>query len=247
VNVAPGNGDAAARADSEGMGVDPMRINVGGTSGSSGTEGGGGGSGGASSAAGASAEGGAAGADVSGGVDGNIDVPASTRPVLASLGSCAAFTPCGGALDGNWTYASVCIEPAEISLDQLESVCPGSSVTLEDGAGAALSFAGGQVARSGEVLGEGSLSLPIDCVDSLLGGCAELGLSLDLPCAESVTSCTCTYSSNVGFGQQPVSVSGSAFVLGDGRAFDYCVEGDELRYRETGDAQEDGLYTLVRN
>jgi hypothetical protein len=241
-------GGAASGANGEGMDVDLMRSNVGGTGGASGAGMGGSGSGGAPSAGGSpSAEGGAAGANATGGSGSSIDVPASTRTVPASVGTCPAFTPCGGALDGIWTYASVCLDPAELGLDLLQGLCEGSSIAFEDGAGATLAFDRGQVARRGEALGDGSLIMPIDCVDAMLGGCAELEPFLGIPCVESATSCTCSYPATVDFGQQPATSDGSVFVFGDGRTFDYCVEGDELRYRETGDVQEDGLYTLIRN
>jgi hypothetical protein len=158
--------------------------------------------------------------------------------------TCASFAACGGVLDGTWTYSNVCIDPSENSADLLLDACPGSSVMYERGGAAALTFNGSSVSRSGEPVGDSVITFPVDCFAGL--GCS-FAAAPGADCTEMTGNCVCRTPSSVDWGTQSYSVSGGTLTLGNGRSFDYCVQGNTLTYRETGDATEFGTNTLQRN
>jgi hypothetical protein len=157
---------------------------------------------------------------------------------------CPTFDACGGALDGSWTYTNVCIDPSENSAELLQQVCPTASVTYEPGGAATLTFSGTSVSRSGEPVGDSVISFPADCLEGL--GCSFLA-DESTDCTEMGSGCICRTASSIDWGTQSYTIDGGRLALGDGRSFDYCVQGNTLTYRETGDAQEAGTHTLQRN
>ena len=59
--------------------------------------------------------------------------------------------------------------------------------------------------------------------------------------------CACAVDGGIDWGVNTFATSGGQLSLADGRTFDYCVSGDELVYRETGNVREFGTYTLRRD
>lgn len=171
-----------------------------------------------------------------------VDLSGASVPDLSN-GSCPAFTPCGGDLEGSWLYAAAC---PTTNLAELESACPTASVEYEAGEAAALSFGNGQVARSGSPVGDGVVTFPAECG---LGGCVLVAavVGARAECSESDGDCACRTPFSVDWGQQAYTLSGTQLRLADGRTFDYCVDADRLTYRESGSATEPGIFTLQRN
>lgn len=162
----------------------------------------------------------------------------------SSSNSCPGFDACGGTLDGTWTYSDVCIEPSANSADLLQDVCPTASVMYEPGGTATLTFTGSSVSRSGIPVGDSVITFPADCLEGL--GCSFLA-DESTECTEMSGNCICRAASSIDWGTQSYTVNGGQLSLGDGRSFDYCVQGNTLTYLETGDAQEAGTHTLQRN
>jgi hypothetical protein len=167
-----------------------------------------------------------------------------SAPTISS--SCPAFAACGGELTGTWAYTDACPVAAENLVGSLMIACPTAAVQFEPGAGAALSFNSGQVARSGTPVGDSVLTLPPNCT---LLTCADLAAAAGggARCGITNGECICRFASSVDWSQQSYTVSGSQLTQADGRTFDYCVAGNTLTYRETGDAKEPGVFTLQRN
>ena len=165
----------------------------------------------------------------------------------SSGSTCPSFDACGGALAGTWTYRNVCIDPSENSADLLLEVCPSSSVMYERGGTSTLTFTASSVSRTGEPLGDSVINFPAECVEGL--GCSFLAdaIGTSANCTDSGGDCICRTASSVDWGTQSYTTTGGRLSLGDGRSFDYCVQGDTLTYRETGDVQEPGTHTLQRN
>jgi hypothetical protein len=210
-----------------------------GTSGTSGTSGSGGDSSGTSGTSGGGGD--------SSGTSGAGSTP-DVGEVGARVGVCPAFAACGGPLDGVWVYVDVCVDPADVGLDLLQAVCPDATVAFQQGSGGTLTFAAGMVTRVGEGLGQGEITFPSSCM-ATLGSCAELSALLGgmAGCSQVAGDCVCTVDGSVAWNPTTFQTQGGQLLLGDGRTFDYCVEGDRLTYRETGEALEDGTYTLERN
>lgn len=156
--------------------------------------------------------------------------------------TCPAFTACGGELMGTWAYTDAC---PSANLDLLLTQCPTASVQHESGAPATLSFSGGQVARSGAPVGDGVINFPLECDFACSLVAALVGTAGN--CSEVAGDCVCRTPYSIAWSQQSYTVSGSQLTQADGRTFDYCVAGNTLTYRETGDAKEPGVFTLQRN
>ena len=162
----------------------------------------------------------------------------------SSNSTCPSFDACGGALDGTWTYGNVCIDPTENSADLLQELCPTASVMYERGGTSTLTFTGSSVSRAGAPLGDSVITFPAVCVEGL--GCSFLA-DASTDCTDMGGDCVCRTASSIDWGTQSYTTAGGQLSLGNGRSFDYCVQGDTLTYRETGDAQEAGTNTLQRN
>lgn len=169
-------------------------------------------------------------------------------PVPVSVGTCSAFDPCGGELEGVWVYETACVDPAEVGLDQLASLCPdGAPISFADGPGATLEVTGGIITRPGEPIGPGQM-LFSDACTAQFGGCEALAsLFADaFECAQVAAGCSCALDGSTDWGQNTFSINGAQLTLADGRTFDYCVAGDLLTIHETGQVREAGTFTLRR-
>jgi hypothetical protein len=168
--------------------------------------------------------------------------PGNTPP---ASGTCPAFAACGGELAGAWSYSEACTDVSE-SLGFLQGACPTASARVEPGGAATLTFANGQVTRQGAPQGDGVITFPRECEDV---DCSLLALfQADVgQCSVVNGDCICRTPASVTWSLQPYTATGGQLTLQDGRSFDYCVQGDRLTYRETGEAQEPGTFTLQRN
>jgi hypothetical protein len=169
-------------------------------------------------------------------------------PVPVSVGTCAAFEACGGALEGVWVYQTACVDPADVGLDQLASLCPdGLPIRFADGPGATLEVTGGIITRPGEPIGPGQM-LFSDACTAQFGGCEALAsvFAEAFECGQVAAGCSCALEGSTDWGQNTFSVDGGQLTLADGRTFDYCVAGDVLTMRETGEVRETGTFTLTR-
>jgi len=181
------------------------------------------------------------GASGSGAID-----PLGSGGAPSTSSSCPAFAACGGELAGAWSYSDACAETPS-NLGDLQVLCSSASVRVEPGGAATLTFAGGQVSRQGAPQGDSVITFPRDCELPL--SCPEIGAAIGGAgqCSDVNGDCICRTPASVDWGLQPYTVSGNQLTLQDGRSFDYCVQGDRLTYRETGDPQEPGTFTLQRN
>ena len=229
----PSNGSA-------GTGVQPVPASGG--NGDTGGTGSGGGTGGVAGGTGS------AGTDGAG--TGGVAPPVTSDggPVPVSVGACSAFAACGGELEGVWVYETACVDPAEVGLDQLASVCPdGVPISFADGPGATLEVTGGIITRPGEPIGPGQMLFSDACTEQF-GGCEGLAslFAEALACAQAAAGCSCALEGSLDWGQNTFRVNGGQLTLADGRTFDYCVAGDQLTIHETGQVREAGTFTLTR-
>ncbi len=189
---------------------------------------------------------------------GPVDVtpPIDRPPVDVVVGECQGFTPCGGDLDGVWTYTAACVDPADLGVSEAQlALCPGANVTLSGEVSGTLSFADGRMTRRGESMARGQIAVPALCA-LLLGGCGAVtrelvnaGLS-GATCSSGrglLPSCSCRFTlvapaiEDVAF-----ETSGAVLRTSDGRSYEYCVEADALSYAEVGAAREPGERRLSR-
>ncbi|HKO94586.1 MAG TPA: hypothetical protein VJU61_25705 [Polyangiaceae bacterium] len=162
--------------------------------------------------------------------------------------TCSSWAACGGELEGTWSYSDVCIEPADTSIGLLQGVCPDATLQFERQSGSTLTFSNARVTRTGVPLGDSVITFPSECTADL-GGCEVLAALLDdaAVCEDLNGDCSCHTPASSDWGTPAYSVEGGQLLLDDGRSIDYCVQGDQLTYRETGEAAESGTYTLQRN
>jgi hypothetical protein len=198
---------------------------------------------------------GGGGADENAGAGGESSVPPPIVPI--EVGACGAFTPCGGDLDGVWTYVEACVDPADLGIDEgaLRQLCPGIDFELEGEVAGTLTFSEGRLTRQGASSARGTIAVPGLCALGL-GGCA--GVRRELLDA-GLAGAVCTSggglfpSCNCAFGLVAPEIDGVQFEtngavlsLSNGRTFEYCVEGDVLTQTETNGAVEPGVRRLER-
>jgi hypothetical protein len=209
-----------------------------------------GGSGGESNAAGD--DGGSGGTAAPDGDDPIDSLPVDTPDVAFQDGSCPDFVPCGGALAGSWVYSDACIEDADLGLQLSANGCDDLAASIEATVSGGLRFSGNEVQRQGTGSGGGELRIPNLCTLAI-ASCPGLRALIDNDadaCLQSGTDCLCDFATEeLEWEDDTFQIAGSTFTLGDGRTFDYCVEGDTLTYRETSagvSAQDAALHVLTR-
>ncbi len=225
-----------------------------------GAETGGAAAGGAETAgsAGATSEAGAAGASALGGAagSGQGDAGAAGASVTIDIGDCDELTPCGGDIEGTWTYTAGCFDPAALGMDEetlglLTAVCPTATYETTFEVTGTVSFADGAVVRDGGWSAEFDLVVPASC--TLLGPCADLQPTIEVfapeatvACVENTESCDCKVSQGAeGWEATSYTVDGNVLTLSDGRTFDYCVSGTAMEYVETSEDPEPGTFQLT--
>lgn len=172
---------------------------------------------------------------------------------VRTSGACPAVSRCGGEVRGTWDVAGACLEvPIEAALSQ----CPGASVTRRGGRARGRVTFGDRIAvRRAEWSAEVQLLIPAVCA-AFVGGCPGIqslirNVAPNATCA--VTSrgdcdCNARQSGSLGDGDA-YSTEGGQIVSGVlMRRWDYCIEGELLRYRDVSaqEPREPGVITLRR-
>jgi hypothetical protein len=165
---------------------------------------------------------------------------------------CEQFTPCGGNLSGSWVYISGCIEIGDLGLSLQDDGCEAVNGDIDAKVGGILRFDGNTVQRIGDGSGTGVLRLPTLCTLAI-GGCPGLRALIDDDddaCSQTGSECVCEFATQeTRWGEETFQASDGTLTLSSGRTFDYCVEGGQLKYRETSDdgsPQDVALHVLTR-
>jgi hypothetical protein len=172
---------------------------------------------------------------------------------------CDPLEPCGGDIEGTWTYEGACIDWEQLGVDptDLEALCPDATWETTGSVTGTVTFNDGAVVRDATVSTVTNITIPGECVTSLAGdsvpvavACPLIGTYLDeyLPgavCSVDGTDCNCTgtYTAD-DWDAASYMLDDGTLTLDNGRTFDYCTDGSALRYQETGDSAEPGIYDL---
>jgi hypothetical protein len=179
--------------------------------------------------------------------------PPEAPPVVAfQYNRCEPFVPCGGSVTGNWVYSAGCIGVGDLGLSLQDDSCEAVSADIEAEVGGTLRFSGSTVQHDGSGSGSGVLRIPTFCTLAI-GGCPGLRDLIendDDACDQTGSDCLCDFvMQETEWTRDTYQISGTTLTLGSGRTFDYCVEGNELTYRETsedGSPQDSALHVLTR-
>jgi hypothetical protein len=217
---------------------------------------------GSSSSGGATATGGAdpGAGGTAGGTTGSGGAPGAggAGDTNISIGEgCDPLEPCEGDIEGTWEYQGACADWEQLGVDpsQLEAMCPEATWESTGSVTGTVTFTDGTVTRDATVTSVTDITVPDSCIQSLGQGlltCPTLGLAIAqyLPgavCTADGTDCLCTAeTTSADWGASTYTVSGSTLTLDDGRTFDFCTDGTTLRYQETGDSPEPGIYDLAK-
>lgn len=168
-------------------------------------------------------------------------------------GTCPALTACGGAIQGAWDVSGGCVE---VPLPSQLSLCPGARVTRSSGRARGRVIFGPVIARRAsqwEV--ETELFIPQLCA-TVVGGCAVIEgyvrpLFPDSRCVtEGSGDCRCAarQSGTIDDGDAYTTTSTQIVSTSSGKRWDYCVEGDRIRYNDAspGGVREPGPIELTR-
>lgn len=187
-----------------------------------------------------------------------VDGGALGDPAWVSLdvrvgGTCPPLTACGGAIQGAWDVSGGCVE---VPLPSQLSLCPGARVTRSSGRARGRVVFGPVIARRAsqwEV--ETELFIPALCA-TVVGGCAVIEgyvrpLFPDSRCVtEGSGDCRCAarQSGTINDGDAYTTTSTQIVSTSSGKRWDYCVEGDRIRYNDASPSgvREPGPIELTR-
>ena len=161
-------------------------------------------------------------------------------------GQCGAFTPCGGAIVGNWRITGYCSNITGSS----SSSCTGMTANAQVQVNGTLSFTStGTYSIAGTENGTNNVTYPQACLTSVNMTCARLETALNTgmggisgSCQSNANGdCACTENfANVPVGEQGTySTSGSSLnmIKTDGTTSEgstqYCVQGNTLMLQAT--------------
>ncbi|MEZ4405316.1 MAG: hypothetical protein R3A52_02315 [Polyangiales bacterium] len=184
---------------------------------------------------------------------GSLGDPAWVSLDVRVGGTCPALTACGGAIQGAWDVSGGCVE---VPLPSQLSLCPGARVTRSSGRARGRVVFGPVIARRAsqwEV--ETELFIPQLCA-TVVGGCAVIEgyvrpLFPDSRCVtEGSGDCRCAarQSGTIDDGDAYTTTSTQIVSTSSGKRWDYCVEGDRIRYNDAspGGVREPGPIELTR-
>lgn len=189
--------------------------------------------------------------------------------------ACSGFTACGGDLVGSWCYSEICVTKDELlgpalMNELIPEGCDGDDITIVTSSGTVTgtvdfaepgAAAPGKVTRTLASSAMGTFIVANECV--LFGSCAATGGAVngalgdmgDASCTNrpgsSPLECDCdvTFTTSVEMADEDyvADETGGTFTIDGTRTFDYCVDGDGIRMRETteGDFREPGLHTAL--
>ncbi|MFK7985016.1 MAG: hypothetical protein AB8I08_03220 [Sandaracinaceae bacterium] len=192
--------------------------------------------------------------------DAGLTWPDPSRPApdwvdltVGPVGSCPALTPCGGDIVGTWDLSGGCFE---VDIESAISSCPGAMVTRREGRGRGrVRFeSSGAAHRVAESVVETDLFFPAVC--AAFFSCSMLedamrGLVDEASCtADSTGNCECTASLSTVIDDMDTYSTMSNEIVGgfSGKRWEYCVDGEQLRYRDSSatEPREPGTVTLRR-
>ena len=169
---------------------------------------------------------------------------------------CDPLEPCGGDIEGTWTYEGGCVDWEQLGFDaaDLEAWCPDATWETTGSVTGTVTFDDGVVTRDATVSSVTDVTLPEECLTSIAVdpaiACPLIGTVIadNMPgavCSVDGTDCVCTgtYTAD-NWDAASYTIDDSTLTLDNGRTFDYCTDGSTLRYQETGDAAEPGIYDL---
>jgi hypothetical protein len=189
--------------------------------------------------------------------------PADSGSVLTGAAlkfhGCPAFAPCGGVVAGNWEFTGGCIEDP---LAAFKAQC--ASLVEKSLAGSIkgtvmftpASATTGTLTRSATVGFVADVEFAASCSGGF--GCAAvpLGIGSFVPGATATcsgtTTCACKITVTNGDSlSSGYTLAGNTVNVSNGEAYDYCITGTNLKYRQTkgpdgGKPALDGTFDLVK-
>lgn len=193
--------------------------------------------------------------DVASGVEASLPLgePPWVEVDVRTGGPCDPVTACGGEVEATWDVAGACIE---VPLDETLMRCPGAMVTRRGGrARGRVTFGPSIARRNAEWSAEVETLIPAVCA-SFVGGCPAIQTAARLAVPDTTCEtlgsgdcrCTSRQSGGINDGDGYVTERGQIVSSSLGRRWDYCVQGELLRYRDVSATgpREPGTISLRR-
>ena len=171
--------------------------------------------------------------------------------------NCPAFTACGGDPKGTWNVTGGCV--TEKAFDGAKAQCAGiveSNVKFK--ARGYVTATATTISRRTEVKFSATLAIPKACKDPV-GSCATVGQALiGLAGLETATctddagtmGCNCNVSDTINDNNpgDTYTTSGNTLTTGGmpARTYDYCVAGNEIKYKETTAQAVPAIFVLTK-
>ena len=164
----------------------------------------------------------------------------------SGAGQCGAFTPCGGAIVGNWRITGYCSNITGSS----SSSCTGMTANAQVQVNGTLSFTStGTYSIAGTESGTDNVTYPQACLTSMNMTCARLGTALNAGITGISGSCQSNANGDCACAEtvanRPISEQGTYSTSGSSLAMiktggttsegstEYCVQGDTLMMQAT--------------
>lgn len=186
---------------------------------------------------------------------GALGEPAWVPITVLTAGSCPAISACGGNIVGTWDVSSACIE---VPLEQALSLCPGAMITRREGrARGRVTFGASPMVARRVAQSEATVEsfVPAACAQAV-GGCMGLqsllqrGAPTATCAAGAMGGCDCraTAAFTIDDGDAYRTEVNEIVSATSGKRWEYCVEGESLRYRDTSPSgmREPGSISLRR-
>ena len=173
---------------------------------------------------------------------------------VLTMGTCTAFTPCGGDVVGTWDVTGACVEvPIPAALFD----CPGATAVGTGMARGRVTFNGTTAVRTSQSVVSVEVFVPTLCA-GFIGGCSGLETMLqasvpDSACVTETAGCRCAARQYFEIDDADgYTIVGNEIVSATlGKRWAYCITGGTLLYEDTtppgGPApREEGIIELGR-
>jgi hypothetical protein len=168
---------------------------------------------------------------------------AGPKTGVLTFRGCGALAACGGAVPGTWDFTGGCLEDP---LAAFRAACPGlvernTRGTVQGNLVFSGTNASGPVSRTLQINVVADVTFPSSCVAPATCGLVPLVIGSRLPGATATctgtTSCVCT----ITYGRTEntsttYTAAGNTLTFANGEAFDYCITGPRMQYRQTARA-----------
>lgn len=188
--------------------------------------------------------------DAGGGADAASDAPPEASTVPLTLSTCAAFTPCGGDVEGTWTLTGGCLDDP---LATSKGLCPTLVVNSEvANASGTVTFTKGVVTRGYQTHYGIDITIPSVCLQGATCDQAQTAYRAYIPnatcTAASSGGCECVGSIDTTATQgSTYTIANDEIVTAGGDHYAYCITGNTMQYRHaSGPNPELGSYTLEK-